>query len=158
VARKRKPFDLTPLNVVSEDLRVPSLALDPPRLQGHAFRFTIVLPLLSQTGEVVYTSDHLRRLVEALDRRCGGILASSSLSHPTWYGSYVPEPGAEPVKDYHTILYIYTRQTDAADRFFQLLKTILKTAGLQEQEEILVERTPVWLVEAVPLPRPGRTR
>jgi hypothetical protein len=43
----------------------------------------------------------------------------------------------------------YTRQIEAADRFFQLLKSWLKTAGLQEQHEILIER-PVWLVEAAP--------
>jgi hypothetical protein len=50
-------------------------------------------------------------------------------------------------------MYVYTRQVEAADRFFQLLKSWLKTAGLHEQDEILIERAPVWLVEAAPLPR-----
>jgi hypothetical protein len=153
VARRRKPFDLAALDTVEEDLRLPSLSLDPPRLQGYAYRYKIVLPLLSGTGEEVFTDYHLGILFDLFERRCGGSLASASVVHPTWYGSYRPEPGAEPVKDYHSIIYVYTRQTDAADRFFSLLKTILKKAGFQAQDEILMERAAVWLVEAAPLPR-----
>jgi hypothetical protein len=125
--------------------------LTPPRLQGHAFRFKIVLPILSQTGEEVFTADHLIVLHDLLNRRCGGSMASASGTSPTWYGSYQPQPEAESVKDYNTVFYVYTRQIDAADRFFGLLKTILKKAG--KQDEILIERAAVWLVEAIPLPR-----
>ncbi|MCI0458533.1 MAG: hypothetical protein L0Z62_16340 [Gemmataceae bacterium] len=138
------------LDAVTEELRLPSLLQTPPRVQGHAYRFMIVLPLLSETGEVVFTDDHLRALHELLGRRCGGSLASSSLTHPAWHGSYRPDPEAESVSvtDSHTIFYVYTRQTDAADRFFGLLKAALKKAG--GQDEILIERAPVWLVEAIP--------
>jgi hypothetical protein len=152
VAKKRKKFDLTPLAAVSEDLRVPSLLLHPPRLEGYAYRYKIVLPLLSASGEEVFTEEHLLALFDMFERRCGGSLASSGVAHPAWYGSYRPDPGAAPVKDYHTVIYVYTRPIDAADRFFQLLKSMLKIAGFQEQEEILMERAPMWLVEAAPLP------
>lgn len=149
--RKRKP-DLGILTSVIEDLRLPTLALDPPRLEGYVYRFKIVLPLLSATGEAVFTEDHLVLLYDLFDERFGGMLASTSTAQPAWYGSYRPEPDAETVKDHHCILYVYTRQIDAADHFFQLLKSWLKTAGLQEQDEILIERTPVWLVEAAAPP------
>src|ERR1700677_4284542 len=146
-------MDLTPLDSVGEDLRLPSLLLDPPRVEGFAYRYKIVLPLLSVSGDVVFTQPHLLSLFDLFERRCGGSLASSDVSHPAWYGSYRPDPGEPPVKDYHSVLYVYTRPIDAADRFFQLLKAVLKRAGFQKQEEILIERCPVWLVEAASLAR-----
>jgi hypothetical protein len=153
VARKRNPFDLSILAAVEEDLRLPSLLHDPPRVEGYAYRFKIILPLLSAMGEPVYTEEHLLHLLELFNDRCGGSLASSGLTHPAWYGSYRPAPGAATVKDYHCVIYVYTRPTEAADRFYQLLKALLKKGGLQEQDEILMERAPLWLVEAAPLPR-----
>jgi hypothetical protein len=152
VAKRRKP-DLRILASVTEELRLPSLALAPPRVEGFAYRFKLILPVLSATVEPVFTGYHFRLLHELFDERFGGSLASTSTAQPTWHGSYRSKPGAETVKDCHCIMYVYTRQIDAADRFFQLLKSWLKTASLQEQDEILIERTPVWLVEAAPLPR-----
>lgn len=151
-SKRRKP-ELGILASVVEELRLPSLAQDPPRLEGYAYRFKIVLPLLSATGEPVFTDDHLLLLHELFDERFGGSLASTGTAQPAWYGSYRPEPEAETITDYHCVMYVYTRQIEAADRFFQLLKSWLKTAGLQEQDEILIERAPVWLVEAAPLSR-----
>jgi hypothetical protein len=152
VAGKRKRIDLGPLESVSEDLRVPSLLLDPPRLEGYVYRYKIVLPLLSASGEEVFTEHHLLILFDLFERRCGGSLASSGVAHPGWFGSYRPSADMPPVKDYHTVIYVYTRPIDAADRLFQLLKSVLKKAGYQEQEEILMERSPMWLVESAPLP------
>jgi hypothetical protein len=149
VAKRRKP-DLGILASVTEDLRLPSLALDPPRVEGFAYRFKLILPVLSSAGEAVFTGYHLRLLHELFDERFGGSLASTGTTQPSWYGSYRPEADAETVQDYHCIMYVYTRQIEAADRFFQVLKSWLKTAGLQEQDEILIERAPVWLVEAAP--------
>jgi len=79
-----------------------------------------------------------------LDRRFGGCLASSDIPQPTWYGTYLPELRRAPVKDHHVIVYVYTRPVDAADRFFQSLKSLLKKAGVQD--EVLVEKIPVWLL------------
>jgi len=152
VARKGKSFDLSTLATVQEDLRLATLSLDPPRLEGYAYRFMIVLPGLTAAGETVYAEHHLLALHGLFDERFGGSLTSSGVAHPAWYGSYRPTPEAPTVKDYHSIFYIYTRPIDAADRFFQLLKSVLKKGGLQEQDEILMERAPVWLVEAASLP------
>jgi hypothetical protein len=153
VERRRKPFDTAPLDRIGDELRLPSLSQSPPRLQGHAYRFKVVLPILSEKGEEIFTDYHLRLLYELFDRRFGGSLASASVAHPPWHGSYLPESGTESVKDYHTVLYVYARPIDAADRFFQILKSILKTAGLMAQDEVLIERAAVWLVEGAPLPR-----
>jgi hypothetical protein len=150
VARRRKPFSLESLEKDPDDLRLPSLHERPPSLKGHAFRFKVILPRLSEKGEEVFTDDHLRLLHELLDRRFGGSLASSDIPHPTWYGTYLPEAQGEPVKDYHVVFYVYTRPVDVADRFFQVLKFVLKREGLQE--EVLVEKIPVWLVAEAPPP------
>jgi hypothetical protein len=75
--------------------------------------YKIVLPLLSASGEEVFTDDHLLTLFDMFERRCGGSLASSGVA-----------------------------------RLFQLLKGILKKGGYQPQDEILIERAPMWLVEA----------
>jgi hypothetical protein len=152
VAGRRKKLDLAILESVTEDLRLSSLFLSPPRLEEYVYRYKIVLPLLSGAGEEVFTEQHLLNLFDLFEERCGGSLASSGVAHPAWFGSYRPDAGAPPVKDYHTVIYVYTRPIDAADRFFQLLKSILKKAGYEEQEEILMERAPMWLVETVPLP------
>jgi hypothetical protein len=55
-----------------------------------------------------------------------------------------PESQSEPVKDHHVIFYVYTRPVDGADRFFRILKSLLKKEGLQD--EVLVEKIPVWLL------------
>ena len=54
--------------------------------------------------------------------------------------------GSEPVRDYHTITIVYANPIEACDRFFQELKSILRKAPLIEQEEILIERSEVYLV------------
>lgn len=130
--RRQKPFDLKILDTIAEDLKLPSLALAPPRLEGFAYRFKLILPLPSAPDEEVFTYYHLGILFDLFEKRCGGSLASAAVAHPGWYGSHRPDPRAEPVKDYHNIL---------------------KTAGFEEQEEILIERVPVWLVGAAELPR-----
>ncbi len=50
------------------------------------------------------------------------------------------------VRDYHTIIIVYASPIDPSDRFFEELKAILRKAPLVEQEEILIERTEVYLV------------
>jgi hypothetical protein len=109
--RKRKKPELAVFASVAEELRLPSLAHEPPRLEGYAYRFKIVLPLLSAAGEPVFTEDHLLLLQELFDERFGGSLASTGTTQPTWYGSYRPEPGSETVQDYHCILYVYTSKS-----------------------------------------------
>jgi hypothetical protein len=81
VARRRNDFSV--LEAVTEDLRLPSLTLDPPRVEGYAYRFTIVLPLLSAGGEVVFAPEHVADLHVLFTERFGGSLASSGVAHPS---------------------------------------------------------------------------
>jgi hypothetical protein len=52
----------------------------------------------------------------------------------------------EPVRDYHTIIIVYANPIEPSDRFFHDLKLILKRAPLIAQDEILLERSEVYLV------------
>jgi hypothetical protein len=128
-----------------EDLALPSLRAQPPRLHGHAYRFFLVLPLYSAEGRPVFTDEHLGHLDDLFGFRFGGVLLASSRSGAPFFGEYLPE-GNAPVRDYHTILIVYANPIEASDRFFQELKPILKKAPLIPQDEILIERTEVFLV------------
>ena len=113
--------------------------------RGHAYRFFLVLPLYTAEGISVFTPEHLGDLHRAFEKRFGGYLASSARSGAPFFGEYLPE-GAQSVQDYHTIIIVYANPTEPSDRFFQALKEILKKAPLVEQEEILIERSEVYLV------------
>jgi hypothetical protein len=130
---------------VPEDLFLPSLRDRPPRVQGHAFRFFLVLPLYCAEGKPVFTNEHLSHLISLFDVRFGGCLASSTRSAAPFFGEYQPE-GGQPVRDYHTVLLVYANPVEPTNRFFRELKAILKKAPLIEQDEILIERAEVYLV------------
>ncbi len=103
------------------------------------------MPLYSADGRPVYTDEHLRQLDLLFDARFGGCLVASSRSGAPFFGEYQPE-GTDPVRDYHTIMIVYANPIEPSDRFFQELKAILKVAPLIAQDEILIERTEVFLV------------
>jgi hypothetical protein len=128
-----------------DDLFLPSLRGRPPRLQGHAYRFFLVLPLYSAQGMPIFTHEHFSHLAHLFDSRFGGCLAASSRSGAPFFGEYLPE-GTEPVRDYHTIIIVYANPIESSDRFFGDLKLILKRAPLIAQDEILLERSEVYLV------------
>jgi hypothetical protein len=50
------------------------------------------------------------------------------------------------VRDYHTIIIVYANPIEPSDRFFHELKSLLKRAPLIAQDEILLERSEVYLV------------
>jgi hypothetical protein len=104
-----------------------------------------VLPLYSAEGQPIYTDQHLGHLDRLFDIRFGGCLVASSRSGAPFFGEYLPE-GTDPVRDYHTVLIVYANPIEPSDRFFQELKPILKKAPLIEQDEILIERSEVFLV------------
>jgi hypothetical protein len=140
------PADLEALNqTIRENLSLPSLRDQPARVQGYAYRFFLVLPLLSSEGNRVFTDEHLSHLFLLFNTRFGGCLASSSRSGAPFFGEYLPE-GNNPVRDYHTVIIVYASPIEASDRFFQELKSILRKAPLIEQDEILIERSEVYLV------------
>src|SRR5204863_9863268 len=108
-------------------------------------RFFLVLPSYNAEGLTVFAQEHLGHLHLLFDTRFGGCLASSSRSGAPYFGESLPE-GTTPVRDYHTVIIVYANPIEPSDRFFQELKSILKKAPLIEQDEILVERSEVYLV------------
>src|SRR5581483_7853176 len=89
--------------LVREDLFLPSLREGTPRVQDHAFRFFLALPMYSSEGRRVFTEDHLGILHSLFDARFGGCLVSSSRSGVLYFGEYLPQ-GSTPIRDYHTVV------------------------------------------------------
>jgi hypothetical protein len=125
---------------ISDDLRLPSL--EENRLEGFAFLFVIILPLLNSQGQTVFTDPLLQELFRLLNNRFGGCLVPSASSHPPYWGLWSPTGSgtAEAEKDYVTTIQIFTNPIEPTNQFFTQLKQILKTAGHIEQQEILISR------------------
>jgi len=142
MAAKKTPADnfreqLGRLNdAVRQDLRLPSL--EENRLEGHAYLFRIVLPLLNSKGKRVFTDALLDELFQVLDDRFGGCMVASSSSAPPLWGLWHPPQADQAEKDYLTAAEVLTNPIEAANQFFAALKPILKTAGHIEQQEILI--------------------
>lgn len=129
----------------SGNLLLPSLRDNPPRVEGFAYKFTLTLPLFAAGGDRVFLHEHLAHLHELFDRRFGGCSGTSFRSSAPYFGEYLPQ-GVEPVRDHNTITFVYANPIDASDRFFAELKVVLREASLIPQEEILIERSEVFLV------------
>ena len=125
-------------DAIPEDLRLPSL--EENRLEGYAYLFRLVLPLLNAKGKRVFTDPILDELFQVLDDRFGGCLVASSSSAPPLWGLWHPPRESQAEKDYLTTAEVLTNPIEAANRFFAGLKPILKTAGRIEQQEILIAR------------------
>jgi hypothetical protein len=144
MARKKTPADRFPERLddlsatIREDLRLPSL--EDNRLEGYAYFFRIVLPLLNAKGKRVFTDPILDELFRILDDCFGGCMVASSSSAPPLWGLWHPPQEAEAEKDYLTTAEVLANPIEAANRFFAGLKPILKTAGHIEQQEILISR------------------
>ncbi|HZW32471.1 MAG TPA: hypothetical protein VFF52_17285 [Isosphaeraceae bacterium] len=144
MARKKTPTDnfrerLDGLSkAITDDLRLPSL--EENRLEGYAYLFRLVLPLLDAIGKPVFTDPILDELVQVLDNRFGGCMAASSSSAPPLWGLWHPPQESQAAKDYLTTVEVLANPIEAANRFFAGLKPILKTAGQIEQQELLILR------------------
>jgi hypothetical protein len=125
-------------DAVPEDLRLPSL--EENRLEGYAYLFRVVLPLLNAQGKRVFSDLILEELFQVLDDRFGGCLVASSSSAPPLWGLWHPPQESQAEKDYLTTAEVLANPIEAANRFFAGLKPILKTAGHIEQQEILISR------------------
>jgi hypothetical protein len=150
MARRARPHleqELEALNLlIPEELRLPSLRAHPARVQGYAYRFFLVLPLMDAEGQRVFPDEILARLYQFFDSRFGGCLVASSRSGAPFFGEYLPQAGQPPVRDYHTVIMVYANPIEASDRLFVELKAILRRAPLIQQEEILIERSEVYLI------------
>ncbi len=144
MARKKTPADtfrerLDGLShAITDDLRLPSL--EENRLEGYAYLFRVVLPLLDAKGKHVFTDPILDELFLVLDSRFGGCMVASSSSAPPLWGLWHPPQESQAEKDYLTTVEVLANPIEAANRFFAGLKPILKTAGHIEQQEILISR------------------
>jgi hypothetical protein len=144
MAKKRTPADglrreLDGLSrTITEDLHLPSL--EENRLEGYAFQFRIVLPLLNANGQRVFTDPVLGELFQTLTDRFGGCMVASSSSAPPLWGLWHPPQESQAERDYLTTVEVLANPIEAANQFFAGLKPILKTAGHIEQQEILISR------------------
>ncbi len=150
MAKKRTPAEsfrerLNGLSVsIPDDLRLPSL--EENRLEGYAYLFRLVLPLLNANGKRVFTDSILEELFQVLDNRFGGCMVASSSSAPPLWGLWHPPQESLAEKDYLTTAEVLANPIEAANRFFSGLKPILKTAGHIEQQELLISRTECRLI------------
>jgi hypothetical protein len=71
-------------NAFPEDLRLSSLEAN--CLEGYAYLFRLVLPLLNAKGKRVFTDPILDELFQVLDNRFGGCMVASSSSAPPLWG------------------------------------------------------------------------
>jgi hypothetical protein len=120
------------------NLRLPSLADN--RLEGYAYLFRIILPLLNADGKRVFTDPILGELFQVIDDRFGGCMVASSSSAPPLWGIWHPPRKIHGEKDYLTTVEVLANPIEASNAFFTGLKAILKTAGHIEQQEILISR------------------
>jgi hypothetical protein len=123
---------------IPDNLRLPSL--EENRLEGYAYSFRIVLPLLNAKGKRVFTDLILEELFQVLDTRFGGCMVASSSSAPPLWGLWHPPQESQAEKDYLTTAEVLANPIEPANQFFAALKPILKTAGHIEQQEILILR------------------
>jgi hypothetical protein len=123
---------------IPANLRLPSL--EENCLEGYAYTFRIVLPLLNSNGNRVFTDLILEELFQILDDRFGGCMVASTSSAPPLWGLWHPTQESQAEKDYLTIAEVLANPIEASNQFFAGLKPILKTAGHIEQQEILISR------------------
>ena len=123
---------------IPEALRLPSL--EENRLEGYAYLFRLVLPLLNAKGKRVFTDPILDELFQILDDRFGGCMVASSSSAPPLWGLWHPPRGSQAEKDYLTTAEVLANPIEAANRFLAGLKPILRTGSHIEQQEILIAR------------------
>jgi hypothetical protein len=91
------------------------------RLEGYAYLFRIVLPLLNAKGERVFTDPILDELFRVLDDRFGGCMVASSSSAPPLWGLWHPPQESQAEKDYLTTAEVLASPIEAANRFFASL-------------------------------------
>jgi len=124
------------------ELRLESLVKH-DRLWGFARRYTIIIPLLSEDGEEVFSLlDDLPHLTAFLNHRFGGSTSPSHQGGPPLLGNWEGAHGA--CEDQNTSIMVYSRPIAPADLVFRKLKTILRRIGVQE--EILIEKSNVALI------------
>jgi hypothetical protein len=122
MATKKTPADklrerLAELNqAIPQDLRLSSL--EENRLEGYAYLFRIVLPLLNADCKPVFTDSIMDEFLFILNDRFGGCKVTSSSSAPPLWGLWYPTQASQPEKDYLTTAEVLANPIEAPNRFF----------------------------------------
>ncbi len=103
-------------------------------------------------GKPIFTGEHVDLLANLFYQRFEGFSANTVEGMPPWQGSWLPQGAREPIVDRHMLLVIYTIQDETAKTFFRYLKSILELKEVANQEVVVVELIPVWLMEGNLLP------
>jgi hypothetical protein len=111
-------------------------------LKGVAYRFAILLPVLSR-GREVFSDDDQEHLQELLTVDFGGCTYTPNITHPLVEGAWRDEAGSM-VRDKHVQFVVYTSQTEESMAFFRELQQRLQASG--QQEKVLIEQTAVRLL------------
>lgn len=114
----------------------------PQALSGFAYRFAVLLPVLSR-GRTVFCDDDLVGLQELFTKDFGGCTYTPNVTHPLLEGTYKDKEG-KTVLDKHTQFVVYTTQTEEAMNYFRKLQKCLQANDVQEK--VLIEQIPVRLL------------
>jgi hypothetical protein len=120
----------------------PEVVRVPPEARGLAYRFAILLPVLS-AGREVFSDDDLKRLQELLTTDFGGCTYTPTVTHPLLEGTW-QDPSGRFVCDKHAQYVVYTSQTEESVIYFRDLQQRLQAHG--QQEKVLIEQTTVRLL------------
>src|SRR6516165_5868158 len=133
---------------VPEDLRLPSL--EENRLEGYAYLFRLVLPLLDARGKQVFTDPILDELFRVLDDRFGGCMVASSSSAPPLWGLWYPVQEGQPEKDYLTTAEVLANPIEAKNRFLYGFEADPENRGPHRatRDPDLANRMPVAVTDA----------
>lgn len=122
-----------------------------PPLEGLAYRFTIWLPVQSG-GKPVFSLPQQALIFDLLISCCGDCSQSNLQGFPPWAGAWLPKGKERPIVDHHILMVAYTLQNEDALSCMRQLKWILQQDHVAAQEVVLIENTPVHLIEAEEVP------
>jgi len=105
-----------------------------------------------RTERGFFSEEHSAPLGRLFGRRFGGFSANTVRGEPPWTGFWYPRGAQRPIIDRHMMYVVYSAQTPQAELFFQHLKAVLELPHVANQQVVLIEQVPVWLVQATPLP------
>jgi hypothetical protein len=120
----------------------PEIVRLPQDLKGVAYRFALLLPVLSR-GREVFGKDDLLALQELLTDDFGGCTYTAGITHPLLEGTW-RDHAESIVRDKHVQFVVYTTQTEETGAYFRELQQRLQAHG--QQEKVLIEQTTVRLL------------
>lgn len=129
-------------------------------LRGPAYRFSLLLPELNSSGDVIFGRKEREDLQVMFSRVFGGYTCTESVTQPLMSGGYL-DKDEQHIVDSHTLFEVYTRQSREAVRYFEDLgknltlysRTIIaqRVPGYLGEEQIIAHYTSMYILDtAVP--------